>query len=110
MVVRAEYAQYLFDLQHTSTRIVIQQRLCMTTYDECHITTSRELTQQKCENDLLCGGTIPPLDQDRELKAAYCPLSEVEHVWHYIRQQLDASHELVDERTHAIIHLEHFNE
>jgi hypothetical protein len=31
-------------------------------------------------------------------------------VWHYIHQQLDTSHELVDERTHVIIHLEHANE
>jgi hypothetical protein len=29
---------------------------------------------------------------------------------HYIRQQLDASHEMVDERTHTIIHLKHANE
>jgi hypothetical protein len=31
-------------------------------------------------------------------------------VWHYIRQHLDASQELVDERTNVIIHLEHANE
>jgi hypothetical protein len=35
------------------------------------------------------------------LKVAYHRLSEAEHVWHYIRQQLDASREIVDERTHA---------
>jgi hypothetical protein len=40
----------------------------------------------------------------------YCRLSEAENMWHYIRQQLDASHELVDEHTHTIIHLEHTNE
>jgi hypothetical protein len=40
----------------------------------------------------------------------YYHVSEAEHVWHYIRQQLDTSHELVDERTHMIIHLEHTNE
>jgi hypothetical protein len=75
----------------------------MATYDERHITISRE-------NDLLCGGTVPPSDQDRELKAAYHRLSEAEHAWHYIRQQLDASRELVDERTHAVVHLEHTND
>jgi hypothetical protein len=64
----------------------------------------------KCENDLLCGGIVPPSDQDRDLKVAYRCLSEVEHAWHYIRQQLDASHELVDKRTHVIIHLEHASE
>jgi hypothetical protein len=40
----------------------------------------------------------------------YRHLSETEHMWHYIRQQLDVSRELVDERTHAIIHLKHANE
>jgi hypothetical protein len=40
----------------------------------------------------------------------YHCLSEAEHAWHYTRQQLDTSRELVDEHTHAIIHLEHANE
>jgi hypothetical protein len=66
--------------------------------------------QLKCENDLLCGGTVPPLDQDQELKVVYHRLIEAEHAWHYIRQQLDASCELVDECTHVIIHLKHTNE
>jgi hypothetical protein len=56
----------------------------MATYDECHIATSHELTQLKCENDLLRGGTIPPSDQDWELRVVYCHLSEAEHAWHYI--------------------------
>jgi hypothetical protein len=64
----------------------------------------------KCENDLLHGGTVHPLDQDRELKVAYSCLSEAEHAWHYIHQQLDASCELDDKRTHAIVHLKHANE
>jgi multidrug resistance efflux pump len=37
----------------------------------------------------------------------YHRLSEAEHGWHYFRQQLDAAHEILDERTHTIIHLEH---
>jgi uncharacterized protein (DUF3084 family) len=37
----------------------------------------------------------------------YCRLSKAEHGWHYFRQQLDATREMLDERTHAIIHLEH---
>jgi hypothetical protein len=40
----------------------------------------------------------------------YHHLSEAEHAWHYIHQQLDVSHELVDKRTHTIIHLKHTNE
>jgi hypothetical protein len=37
----------------------------------------------------------------------YCHLSEADHRWHYFHQQLDAAHEMLDERTHVIIHLEH---
>jgi hypothetical protein len=37
----------------------------------------------------------------------YCRLSEAEHGWPYFRQQLDAAREMLDVRTHAIIHLEH---
>ena len=110
LTAMAEYAQYSFDLQHTTARTVIQQRLCLTAYEKRHISISRELAQLKGENDLLRGGTVSPSDQDRELMVAYRRLSEAEHAWHYIHQQLDASRELLDERTHAIIHLEHANE
>jgi hypothetical protein len=37
----------------------------------------------------------------------YRHLSVAEHGWHYFRQQLDTAHEMLDERTHVIIHLEH---
>jgi hypothetical protein len=37
----------------------------------------------------------------------YHRLSEAEHGWHYAHRQLDAAHAMVDEHTHAIIHLEH---
>jgi hypothetical protein len=57
----------------------------MAAYDKRHIATTHELTQLKCENDILCGGTIPPSDQDRELKVMYHRLSEAENTWHYIR-------------------------
>jgi hypothetical protein len=59
------------------------------------------------ENATLHSGTLPPLGQDRELQDAYRRLSEAEHGWHYTRQQLDVARALVDERTRAIIHLEH---
>jgi hypothetical protein len=110
MAAMVEYAQYSFNLQHNLARTVIQQRLSTAAYDEHIITISRELAQLKCWNDLLCGGTVPPSDQDCELKATYHRLSEVEHGWHYTQQQLDAAHELVDERTHTIEHLELGNE
>jgi DNA-binding FrmR family transcriptional regulator len=59
------------------------------------------------ENTTLHSGTLPPSGQDRELQVAYYRLSEAEHRCHYARQQLDASRPMVDECTHAIIHLEH---
>jgi hypothetical protein len=108
MVAMAEYVQYLANLQHNLAGTVIQQRLSMAGYDEHHIATSCELEQLKHENALLHGGTLR--DQDRELKVTYRRLSEAEHGWNYTRQQLDAACELVDERTHAVIHLEHANE
>jgi hypothetical protein len=58
-------------------------------------------------NAILRSGAPPPSDQDREFQVTYRRLSEAEHGWHYFRQQLDAAHEMLDERTHAIIHLEH---
>jgi uncharacterized protein YktB (UPF0637 family) len=82
----------------------------MAACEEHYTATSRELTQLKCKNDHLRGGTVPPSQQDRELKVAYRRLSDAKHACHYIRQQLDASREMVDEHTHAIIHLEHTNE
>jgi hypothetical protein len=88
----------------------MQQSMWLTTYDEHNTTISRELEQLKQENALLHSGTLPPLDQDCELKVMYHCLSKAEHVWHYIHQQLDTSHAEVDEYTHAIIHLMHANE
>jgi hypothetical protein len=37
----------------------------------------------RCENTILCSGTLPPLDQDHELRVVYYRLSEAEHGWHY---------------------------
>jgi hypothetical protein len=58
-------------------------------------------------NAILHSGTPPPLYQDRELQVVYRRLSEAEHGWHYFRQQLDVACEMLDERMHVIIHLEH---
>jgi hypothetical protein len=52
-------------------------------------------------------GMSPPSNQDHDLQVAYRHLSEAEHRWHYFRQQLDVARKILDERTHAIIHLEH---
>jgi hypothetical protein len=110
MAVMAEYGQGLFNLQHSTDTTVIQQRLCLAACEEQYTTTSQELAQLKCQNDLQCGGTVPPSELDWELKVTYHCLSDAEHAWHDICQQLDASREMVDERTHVIIHQEHANE
>jgi uncharacterized protein YciI len=39
-------------------------------YDERSTAILHELEQLKHENALLCSGTLPPSDQDRELKVA----------------------------------------
>jgi hypothetical protein len=82
----------------------------MAACEERYTATSRDLAKLKCENDLLRGGTVPPFQQDRELKVTYHRLSDAEHAGLYIHQQLDTSRETVDEHTHATIHLEYTNE
>jgi hypothetical protein len=110
MATMAEYAKYSFNLQHNLARTIIQQRLSMALYDEHNITISHELEQLKRENALLHGGTLPHSDQDREFKVANRHLCEAVDGWNYTYQQLEAARELVDERTHMIIHLECANE
>jgi hypothetical protein len=96
----AEYAQHMFNLQASTTKTVIQQYVHLGSLEQ-HVEDLRRA------NAILRNGTPPPSDQDRELQVAYRRLSEAEHGWHYFHQQLDAAHEMLDERTHAIIHLEH---
>jgi hypothetical protein len=85
MAALAKYAQYLFNLQHNTARTIMQQRMHLTAYDEHNTVISCELEQLKHENALLCSGTLPPLDQDHELKVTYHHLSEAEHGWNYTR-------------------------
>jgi hypothetical protein len=79
----------------------------LTAYEEHVTTTSHKLERLRHENAVLRSGTLPPSDQDRELKVAYRYLSEAEHGWNYTRQLLDITHEEVDIRTHRIINLKH---
>jgi hypothetical protein len=83
MAAMAEYAQGLFNLQHSTDMTVVQQHLCPVASEERYTATSWELTQLKCENDLLRGGTVPPSEQDRELKVVYHHLINTKHAWHY---------------------------
>jgi hypothetical protein len=100
MVALAGYAQHLFNLQASTGRTVMRQHLHSSSLEQ-HVEELRRA------NAILCSGAPPPSDQDRELQVAYRRLSEAEHGWHYFRQQLEAAREMLDERTHAIIHLEH---
>jgi hypothetical protein len=110
MAAMTEYVQYFYNLQHNLARTVIQQRLGMASYYEHNTSISHELGQLKHEDALLHSGTLPPLDQDCKWKVVYHCLSEAKHGWNYTRQQRDTAHDLVDERTHVIIHLKHANE
>jgi hypothetical protein len=100
MAALAGYAQHLFNLQANTARTVIQQCLHSGSLGQ-HIEELRRA------NAILRSNTPQPSDQDHELQVAYRRLSEAEHGWHYFCQQLDAAHEMLDERTHAILHLEH---
>jgi hypothetical protein len=100
MAALAGYAQHLFNLQASTGRTVMRQHLHSSSLEQ-HIEEMRRA------NAILRSGAPPPSDQDHELQVVYYRLSEAEHGWHYFRQQLDAAHEMLDECTHAIIHLEH---
>jgi hypothetical protein len=55
-----KYMQYLFNLQHNTARIGIQQRMCLTAYKENTAATSHELERLRHENAVLRSGTLPP--------------------------------------------------
>jgi hypothetical protein len=100
MAALAGYAQHMFNLQASTGRTIIQQRLHSGLL-ELHIEELRHASA------ILRSGIPPPSNQDCELQVMYRRLSEAEHGWHYFRQLLDATHEMLDERTHAIMHLKH---
>jgi hypothetical protein len=96
----AGYVQHMFNLQASTGRTVMRQHLHSSSLEQ-HVEEIRRA------NTILRSGMPPPSDQDRELQVTYRRLSEAKHGWHYFRQQLDVAREMLDERTHAIIHLEH---
>jgi hypothetical protein len=100
MAALAGYAQHMFNLQASTGRTVIQQCLHSGLLEQ-HIEELRRA------NAIPHSGMPPPLDKDCELQVTYRRLSEAEHWWHYFRQQLDGAREMLDESSHAIIHLEH---
>jgi hypothetical protein len=79
MAALAEYAQHMFNLQASIGRTVMRQHLHLSSLEQ-HVEELRRA------NAILCSGTPPPSDQDRELQVAYRRLSEAEHGWHNFRQ------------------------
>jgi hypothetical protein len=67
MTSLARYTQYLFNLQHNTTRIGMQQRMRLTAYEEHATTTTRELERLRRENAVIRSGALPPSEQDHEL-------------------------------------------
>jgi hypothetical protein len=100
MAALAGYAQHMFNLQASTGMTVMRQHLHSSSLEQ-------HVEELRGANAILHSSTPPPSDQDHELQVTYRHLSEAEYGWHYFRQQLDAAHEMLDERTHAIIHLEH---
>jgi hypothetical protein len=101
------YVQYLFNLQHNTARIVMQQCMRLTAYEEHTTATSHELERLRHENVVLHSGVCPPSEQDHKLQVAYCRLIEAEHGWNHTHMLHNITREEVDTRTHGIIHLEH---
>jgi hypothetical protein len=106
MTSLAKYAQYLFNLQHKTTRIARQQCTHLTAYEECATATAREIERLRHDNAIIRSSAQSPSDLDRELQEVYHRLSENEHGWNYTHMLLDITREEVDIRTHGIVHLE----
>jgi hypothetical protein len=92
MTSLARYAQYLFNLQHNTARIGMQQRTRLTTYKESATAATHEIERLRHENAILCSGACPHSEQDRELQEVYHRLSNTEHGWNHTRILLDISH------------------
>jgi hypothetical protein len=107
MISLARYAQYLFNLQHNTTRIAMQHCTRLIAYEESATTTTHEIERLRNENAILRSGARPPSEQDHELQEVYHRLSDAEHGWNYTRMLLNITCEEVETRTHGIVHLEH---
>jgi hypothetical protein len=107
MISLARYMQYLFNLQHNTARMSMQQRTRLTAYKESSTATTHEIDRLRHENAILHSGACPPSEQDHELQEVYHHLSNVEHGWNHTRMLLDITCEEVKTRTHGVIHLEH---
>jgi hypothetical protein len=106
MTLLAKYVQYLFNLQHNTTRTTRQQCMHLMAYEESATNTALEIERLRHENAILRSSARPPSELDRELQEVYRHLSDAEHGWNCTRMLLDITREEVDIRTHGIIHLE----
>jgi hypothetical protein len=59
MTLLAKYVQYLFNLQHNTARIGMQQRTHLTAYKESATAATREIERLRHENAILCSGVRP---------------------------------------------------
>jgi hypothetical protein len=92
MTSLAWYVQYLFNLQHNTTKTGMQQRTRLTTYEESATTTAHKTERLRHENDILRSGARPPSEQGHELQEDYRRLSDAEHGWNYTHMLLDICH------------------
>jgi hypothetical protein len=106
MTSLARYAHYLFNLQHNIARTGMQQCMRLTVYKESATAATHEIERLRHENAILHSGARPLSEQDRELHVVYRRLSNAEHGWNHTRMLLDITREVVETRTHGIIHLE----
>jgi hypothetical protein len=74
MTSLARYMQYLFNLQHNTTRTGMQQRTRLTAYKESATAATHEMERLRHESAILHSGARPPSEQDRELQKVYVAL------------------------------------
>jgi hypothetical protein len=89
MTSLARYTQYLFNLQHNTFRMGMQQHTRLTAYEESAAATACEHERLRYENVMLCSGAHPPLEQDCELQDVYHRLSDAKNGWNYTHMLLD---------------------
>jgi hypothetical protein len=106
MTSLARYTQYLFNLQHNTTRIGMQQYMRLTTYKESATAATSEIERLRHENAILRSSACPLSEQHRELQEVYRRLSNTEYGWNHTCMLLNITREEVETRTHGIIHLE----
>jgi hypothetical protein len=99
----AKYIQYLFNLQHNTDCIIIEQCAHLNAYEEQATHTSREAERMGRKNHILRQGAFGITEKYLELQVAYHHLSEVEHRLNFTRSQLELAHKEVDTRTHSIV-------